>query len=95
MVIINRKRDRNARPCKDGEAECVICDRPVKLNGRQKMVWVHCGGSHAVTFEEGQRLNAEGHEGADLGGQPIGSDCLRQHPELVPCLLDGKARAAP
>jgi hypothetical protein len=28
--------------------------------------------------------NAAGGEAADLGAQPIGSDCLRRHPELKP-----------
>jgi hypothetical protein len=48
------------------------------------MLWCHNGGSDAVTEEEGTKLNAEGREGADLGNQPIGTDCLKKHPELKP-----------
>ncbi len=86
-MLIPTNRDRNARTCGDNEAPCVICNRPVKLLARTKMVWVHKGGSHVVTVDEGNRLNDAGEAGGDLGGQPIGSDCLRRHPEIVPYLI--------
>lgn len=61
---------------------CIICGKPCK--NPKYLVWEHLGGGTVVTMEEGKRLNAAGKEGADLGGQPIGSDCLRKHPELRP-----------
>ncbi len=72
---------------RDDESPCVVCGRPVKLNGKQKTVWVHMGGSHVVTLEEGEHLNATGHQGADLGEQAVGNDCLRKHPELKTYVL--------
>lgn len=75
------------RPCRDGESECAVCNRPVKLTGRTKMLWVHGGGGEAVTAAEGERRNAAGEEASDLGLQPVGSDCLRRNPELLPYVL--------
>lgn len=69
-------------PCKGDAYPCVICGKPCPTP--KFMLWCHMGGSHAVTQEEGEKLNAEGHGGADLGAQPIGVDCLRKHPELKP-----------
>jgi hypothetical protein len=86
-IAIPRNPSQKTRPCGDDEAECVICGRPVKLQGHRFFLWEHCGGGTAVTLEEGERLNATGHGGGDLGGQPIGRDCLRKHPELKPFLM--------
>lgn len=72
------------RNCRDGEAPCVVCGRPIKLATHRYFLWVHNGGADAVTYEEGERLNATGHGGADLGGHPVGADCLRRFPELKP-----------
>lgn len=69
-------------PCKGNTYPCVVCGKPCP--NPKFMLWVHCGGDTAVTIEEGERLNAAGEEGSDLGSQPIGVDCLRKHPELKP-----------
>jgi hypothetical protein len=74
---------RNRAASNDSSAyACVVCGKD--LTDPQHALWVHEGGSHAVTQAEGERLNREGHEGADLGAHPIGDDCLRAHPELKP-----------
>lgn len=65
-----------------------MCSKPVKLKGHRLWLWVHMGGNHAVTRAEGERLNREGHDGSDLGRQPIGRDCLKNHPELKPYVGD-------
>lgn len=83
METIKRSPAKSPRPCTDAELACVVCGRPVKVTSRTKYVWVHLGGSHAVTKDEGTRLNAVGRTGSDLGLQAIGSDCLRNHPELT------------
>jgi hypothetical protein len=69
---------------RDGYAPCIVCGRGVKLANHKLFVWVHEGGGHVVTTEEGERLNASGESGADLGSQPIGRDCLKKFPELKP-----------
>jgi hypothetical protein len=71
-----------AHPCKGDEYPCIICGKPVK--SPKYLVWVHMGGSHAVTEEEGIQLNQQGHEGADLGYYPIGANCLNKHTSLKP-----------
>lgn len=68
-------------PCKGDAQSCVVCGRPC-LNSKY-MVWVHNGGIDAVTAKEGEALNEEGSDG-DLGMHPVGSDCLKRHPELKP-----------
>lgn len=67
---------------------CIICGKPV--SDPKCELWVHNGGSHAVTLDEGERLNATGHSNADLGYHPIGLECLRKHPELRPYAICNK-----
>lgn len=71
----------------DDEYACVVCRKPIKTTGHKFFVWMHLGGSHVVTKEEGEHLNATGHAGADLGGQPVGRCCLKKFPELKPYLI--------
>lgn len=47
-------------------------------------VWLHCGGTHVVTEDEGNALNAAGRQNEDLCGYPVGADCLRRLPQLKP-----------
>lgn len=75
-------------PCKGSTYPCIICGKPCP--NPKYMVWEHCGGGVLVTEEEGNRLNEEGRGGEDLGGQPIGVDCLRKNPDLKP--YAGKVR---
>lgn len=86
-VDIKRNPAPAARDCNDDECACVVCDKPIKTAGHKFFLWVHNGGSQAVTKAEGERLNASGRQGADLGLQPIGRDCLRKNPELKPFLM--------
>lgn len=69
-------------PCKGNEIPCVICGKP--CSNPKFYIWCHLGGNFAVTAEEGELLNAEGKNNMDLGSHPIGTDCLRKHPELKP-----------
>lgn len=69
-------------PCKGPTYPCVICGRPCPKP--KFMVWLHMGGTHLVTVEEGEKLRASGKDEGDVGGHPIGSDCLKKHPELKP-----------
>jgi hypothetical protein len=89
MIAIPYLEAKRPRPCGDDEAPCVVCGQPVKLAGHPYFIWEHQGGGTAVTLEEGKQLNASGHEGGDLGGQPIGRTCLKNHPELKPYLIEG------
>lgn len=61
---------------------CAVCGKGVREEGHKLWVWVHGGGSIVVTAEEGERLNAEGHEGGDLSLHPVGRDCLKRFPAL-------------
>lgn len=58
---------------------CVICGRPVKKPGKY-FVHVMDGGGSICTPDEDAFVD----EAGDLGMQPIGSDCVRRHPELKP-----------
>lgn len=67
------------RSSKNGEfLPCVVCGRMCK-NPRY-LTHVHGGFSVLVTEDEAKTMN----EGADMGMFPIGSDCLKKHPELRP-----------
>jgi hypothetical protein len=61
---------------------CLICGKPVIKP--QWQIRVHDGGGTAVTETEAEILNQLGHSDADLGSWPIGTDCLKNHPELEP-----------
>jgi hypothetical protein len=59
-------------------APCIICGRPCK--DPKYMIHEHEGGGTAVAEEEAAKLDGAG----DMGLQPIGADCLDEHPELRP-----------
>lgn len=74
--------NREKYPCQEDEQPCVICGK--RCPNPKHGVHVHGGGDVIVTDAEAARLNPAG----DLGFYPIGSDCLRRHPELQK-YLDG------
>lgn len=76
----------NSIKCRGDEQPCAICGRPCK--NPKYYLWIHHGGSHAVTKDEGERLNSTGSCGADLGCHPIGADCLKRNPQLKPFVMD-------
>lgn len=79
-LVRSPQHGRNADRCKENEEPCVICGRPVKDGRATAWVHVHQGGSSVVTEEEAKTLDPA----SDLGCWPVGSDCLRRHPELNP-----------
>jgi hypothetical protein len=69
-----------------GQTPCIICGRGVREPWKYTvhMYW----GTTLVTAEEIATLsNDELPENADLGMWPIGADCLKKHPEIIPYLL--------
>jgi len=48
------------------------------------LVNLHGGGTVLVTDEEQVEWNDAGRSAEDLSGYPLGSDCLRNYPELKP-----------
>lgn len=64
-----RNDDKDALPC-------AVCGKQVSKP--RWWVHVHMGGSHIVTDEEAAGLDPA----ADMYFFPLGSDCLRKHPEL-------------
>ena len=71
------------KACPDGQAPCVVCGNPTRMD-KAKTLHLHNGGWTAVTEAEAQTLDPAG----DMGEWPIGPDCLRAHPELLPYILD-------
>jgi hypothetical protein len=69
-----------------GTTPCVVCAKPIK-DGAAPYLHLHHGGCAIVTDAEADGLNAAGQDGADCGCWPIGSDCLRAHPEVKPYLV--------
>lgn len=57
---------------------CCVCGKAVKAP--RTYLHVHAGGAAVVTEDEARTLPAN----ADLGMQPVGPECLREHPELKP-----------
>lgn len=74
----------NSARCEDGLAPCAICGKPVKRPAGH--VYVHDGGATFVTPEEYEAKNAVSSAG-EMGGWPIGSDCLRRYPALRPYVV--------
>lgn len=78
QIPVSEHHSKNAAKCKGDEQPCIVCGKPVKA--AKWYVHLHCGGSHAVTEEEAATLP----DNEDLGLYPIGTCCLRKHPELKP-----------
>lgn len=71
-----------------GDFPCIICG--CKAANARYWVHVHGGFSTIVTDEEAAALNKGDERGADMGMFPIGSDCLRKHPEIKSYVQDSK-----
>ena len=69
-----RIRDYHATPC-------IFCGKGVKEPWKNTVhiFW----GFTLVTKEEAENLNSNG----DLGAWPVGTDCLKKHPEIVPYII--------
>jgi len=69
-----------------GGDPCIICGRACPdPKHRVRFFW----GSHVVTHEEAAEIIEEdGDDRGDLNYYPIGSDCLRKHPEYKPYVED-------
>jgi len=67
------------------EYPCVVCGRGIP----KPVHYVHLYyGSMAVTEEEAAEFaRKDGDGGGDLGHYPVGSDCLKRHPEIRPYLV--------
>lgn len=68
-----------------GFAPCVLCGRAINLKYPHHLIHEISGGGVALHPEdEDEYIAAHGSAGdpGDCGGQPIGPDCLKQHPEL-------------
>lgn len=72
--------DRNyARHRMQDAYPCLVCGKAVtKPNAYIRIFY----GSDAVTTEEAADIIAREGDGGDTGYYPIGSNCLRNHPEL-------------
>lgn len=61
-------------------SHCVVCNKPVDTD-KKTTYWVRIvgGGGWIGTHEE-----ADANPEFDLGCYPVGSDCLKRHPEIQP-----------
>jgi len=76
-------------PKGDKESPCMICGRAAKMDTAYMMRVFCCVPGHpehevAVTDAEAEELHRLGQGNGDLGGQLIGANCLKKHPELKP-----------
>lgn len=78
----HRNKSRPLRGKQRDALPCAICGLPV-VNVRYE-VHVHNGGGSLVTDEEAAGMDPAG----DLGFHPVGTDCVRAHPELRPYLFE-------
>jgi hypothetical protein len=62
---------------------CVVCGKTVRNPKHYVHFWT---AAYAVMESEVPSLDVSG----DMGHYPVGSDCLRQHPELKPYVQDAK-----
>lgn len=70
---------------------CVICGKPIKDTKVKHRVYVDNGGQHLLS-PEAAAAHPENYK--ELGMWPIGTDCLRQHPELAPYVVSSGELAA-
>lgn len=82
IIESNANRSENERRhCRGDLYPCLICGRPIAKPKYSLHLWY---GSMAVTEEEAAALVAKEGDGGDTGFYPVGSDCLKKHPELRP-----------
>lgn len=77
FYLRNQRLKRNA-----DDLDCLVCAKPIKPYKAKHWVHLHKGGQCVVTPEESEKLDAEGEADANMGLFPVGSDCVRNHPEL-------------
>ena len=68
------------------ESPCAVCGRPTNREGGGAQSIRTWYGSQAVTEAEASKL-AKTAPGGDTGCYPVGADCLRKHPELLPYVV--------
>jgi hypothetical protein len=68
------------RQQKPGGLRCLRCALPLEIEKAIPFRFHH-GGLYAVTLEEGDKLNKEGHENEDLGIHPLGPECAKHIPK--------------
>jgi hypothetical protein len=80
-IHCNPNHNDNAEKIKDpsNETECLVCGKGIKWPWINS-IHVYLG-YYAVTEDE------EIDESGDTGMFPIGSDCLKKHPELLPYII--------
>ena len=76
----SRNYSRNEQTVTTGFTPCAVCGKPIRDGAWPYAVHIHNGGDVIVTEAEAKTLDPA----ADLGGYPLGRDCLRNHPELLP-----------
>jgi hypothetical protein len=77
QIPFSPRRDQNLH--RHGHKEhCFVCGKELKAGQRKQYLHVFYG-SHAVTEEEAVALNDPA---GDCYFFPIGTECLRRHPEL-------------
>lgn len=64
-----------SRQCRGNESPCAFCGRPVK----KPRYWVHVVNGGGDLLKIGDTWDEQA---SDLGLQPIGANCAKQHPEL-------------
>jgi len=79
----------SAKGPKGDQYPCLVCGRGATRNA--VYVRLHGGGNNIVTEAEANQRNAEGGEPGDMGAYPVGRDCLRKHPELLPYVMAADA----
>lgn len=80
------KNTRNGRS--DDKVPCVCCGRPTPLPIRNPVRLFY--GNIIVTQEEADKIIAEEGDGGDMGFYAVGSECLKNHPELKPYVVDAR-----
>ena len=67
--------------CYGNELPCVVCGRPVK----KPRTMLHCfeGIDWALDAEEAKTVDPA----SDMGLYPIGRDCLKKNPQLLPYVI--------
>lgn len=60
-------------------SHCIICSKPVNVEKHKLWVRIVEGGNYIGTDAE-----AKANPAGDVGCYPIGKDCLKHHPQLLP-----------
>jgi len=87
MITVPKHPDYSKNSAKPSEHyPCVVCGKPA--SNPRYMVHLHNGGSTIVTEDEAEQLDPAG----DMSLYPLGSDCLKKHPELKPYAQDQRVK---